>query len=96
MSALTGLGNNTSRLQITAPIQPGSSGSPVLNKKGEVIGVVSHKLSDAAMAKATGSIGQNVNFAVNGHTLRAFLDANHVEFKSGSGFFSSERAPRSC
>ncbi len=30
ISALTGLGNNTNQIQITAPIQPGSSGSPVI------------------------------------------------------------------
>ena len=41
---------------------------PVLksHKKGEVVGVVSMKLSDSKMAKATGQIGQNVNVAVSG------------------------------
>ena len=84
VSALTGLGNNTSQIQITASIQPGSSGSPVMNKKGEVIGVVSAKLSDLEMAKATGQIGQNVNFAVSGQTLKSFLDTHHVEYSTGS------------
>ncbi len=91
ISALTGLGNNTNQLQITAPIQPGSSGSPVLDKKGNVVGVVSMKLSDSKMAKETGSIGQNVNFAVNGQTVKAFLDANKVPYKTGGGFFSREK-----
>lgn len=86
VSALTGLGNNTNQIQITAPIQPGSSGSPVLNKKGEIVGVVSMKLSDSKMAKATGSVGQNVNFAVSGQTLRTFLDTHKVEYRSGSVF----------
>jgi S1-C subfamily serine protease len=84
ISALTGLGNNTSQIQITAPIQPGSSGSPVLNKKGEVVGVVSMKLSDSKMAKATGQVGQNVNFAVSGQTLKSFLDAHKIEYSKGS------------
>ncbi len=83
VSALTGLGNNTNQIQITAPIQPGSSGSPVLNKKGEVVGVVSMKLDDKKMVKATGQIGQNVNFAVSGQTLKTFLDTHKVEYRSG-------------
>jgi tetratricopeptide (TPR) repeat protein len=41
-------------IQITAPISEGSSGSPVINKRGEVIGVASFTLID----------GQNVNFAI--------------------------------
>jgi TPR repeat protein len=84
VSALTGLGNNTNQIQITAAIQPGSSGSPVLNKKGEVVGVVSMKLSDSKMAKATGQIGQNVNFAVSGQTLKSFLDTHKVDYSKSS------------
>lgn len=41
-------------LQITAPISPGSSGGPILNANGEVIGV----------AIATIQNGQNLNFAI--------------------------------
>jgi S1-C subfamily serine protease len=91
VSALTGLGNNTSQIQITAPIQPGSSGSPVLNKKGEVVGVVSMKLSDKEMARSTGSVGQNVAFAVSGQTLKSFLDAHQVDYRT-SGMLSFERS----
>ncbi len=86
VSAMTGLGNNTNQIQITAPIQPGSSGSPVLNKKGEVVGVVSMKLSDSKMAKVTGQVGQAVNFAVSGQTLKTFLDTHNIEYRSGGTF----------
>lgn len=51
--------NNENLIQITAPISPGSSGGPVVNKNGEVIGVASSSLSG----------GQNLNFAVPGAYL---------------------------
>ena len=92
VSAITGLGNNSNQIQITAPIQPGSSGSPVMNKKGQVVGMVSMKLSDTAMAKYTGNLPQNVNFAISGQTLKAFLDAHKVPHKTGSSFFAREKS----
>jgi TPR repeat protein len=92
VSAITGLGNNSNQIQITAPIQPGSSGSPVMDKKGHVVGVVSMKLSDLAMAKYTGNLPQSVNFAINGQTLKTFLDANRVPYKTGWSFFSREKS----
>jgi len=91
VSALSGLGNNSNQIQITAPIQPGSSGSPVLDRKGYVVGVVSMKLDDMKAARVTGSIPQNVNFAINGQTVSGFLSANKVKYKTGGGYLSLEK-----
>ncbi|HXM28457.1 MAG TPA: S1C family serine protease, partial [Chthoniobacterales bacterium] len=47
-------------IQITAPISPGSSGSPVLDESGQVIG----------MAILVYREGQNLNFAISSETIR--------------------------
>ena len=83
VSALAGVGNNTSQIQITAPVQPGNSGGPVLDGKGQVVGVVVQKLDAVKVAKLTGDVPQNVNFAINEATTRTFLDSNQVPYKTG-------------
>jgi TPR repeat protein len=83
VSALAGVGNNTSQIQISAPVQPGNSGGPVLDGKGQVVGVVVQKLDAVKVAKLTGDVPQNVNFAINEATTRTFLDSNQVPYKTG-------------
>jgi S1-C subfamily serine protease len=85
VSALTGVANNNSgELQFTAPIQPGSSGGPLLDSSGLVIGIVSSKLSEAAMIRAAGSLPQNINFAIRSQAIDAFLASNGVEREAKS------------
>jgi S1-C subfamily serine protease len=61
--------DNGNIIQITAPISPGSSGSPVLNEKGEVIGIATYY----------GKEGQNLNFALSSDAL-GILATEHVAF----------------
>lgn len=67
VSALAGLGDNPRQIQISAPVQQGNSGGPLLDMRGQVIGVIVSKLNAQRVAQATGDIPQNVNFAVK-HT----------------------------
>lgn len=78
VSALSGLDDNTSKLQISAPIQPGNSGGPVLDQTGKVIGMVEYKLNAVKTAAMTGDIPQNVNFAIKASVVKDFLQAKSV------------------
>ena len=78
VSAVTGLGDDSRFFKFTAPIQPGTSGGPVLNEYGEVIGVASAMLDQRKAFAATGTIPQNVNFAIGPSMIRQFLSANGV------------------
>jgi len=60
-------------IQITAPISPGSSGSPVFNSKGEVIGVATFNIIG----------GQNLNFAIPVKHVENLLKGTKKPSKKG-------------
>jgi serine protease Do len=76
--AVVGLRQNSGQMQISAPVQPGNSGGPVLDATGNVVGVVVSKLNTLGVASVTGDIAQNVNFAIKASVAKNFLDANNV------------------
>ncbi len=78
VTALAGLGDDTRFLQISAPVQPGNSGGPLLDENGNVIGVVTSKLNALRTLARTGDIPQNVNFAIRASALTAFLENRRV------------------
>jgi len=80
VSATAGIGDDISQLQISAPVQPGNSGGPVLDKSGLVVGVVVSKLDAINVAKVIGDIPQNVNFGIKGDVARIFLNAYGVSY----------------
>lgn len=78
VNGLAGLRDNQDQIQISAPVQPGNSGGPLLDMQGHVVGVVVSKLNAQAVAGRTGDIAQNINFAVKGERAAAFLRAAGV------------------
>lgn len=74
VSAMAGIHNNQSVMQMSAPVQQGSSGGPLFDASGNVVGIVVTKLNAQIVVEETGDLPQNVNFAVKGNIARAFLD----------------------
>jgi len=91
ISALAGLADNAQQFQISAPVQPGNSGGPLLDMGGNVVGVIVSKLNAQRVAQRTGDIPQNVNFAVKGSEALDFLRRNNVTPRFGD--LSNRSAP---
>lgn len=64
VNSLSGIQNDPRVYQISVPVQPGNSGGPLLNLRGEVVGVITSKLDAVRMFQWTGDIPQNVNYAI--------------------------------
>ncbi len=82
ISSLSGILNDTRYLQISAAVQPGNSGGPLLDTSGNVVGVVAAKINAIKFAKATGDIPENINFAIKTGAVRDFLDNSVVSYQT--------------
>lgn len=69
VSSTSGFRDDNRMFQISAPVQPGNSGGPVLSTRAEVVGIVSLRLSDKATYEQSGVIPQNVNYAMKSSNL---------------------------
>jgi S1-C subfamily serine protease len=73
INSLAGLRDDPHHFQVSAPIQPGNSGGPLLDHSGAVVGLVQSTLNDARQLIATGLVPQNVNYALKSEYLLRFL-----------------------
>ncbi|MGY3694793.1 S1-C subfamily serine protease [Bradyrhizobium sp. USDA 3240] len=91
VSSLSGILNDTRFLQISAAVQPGNSGGPLFDLGGGVVGVVAAKLDAVRVARATGTIPENINFAIKTGALRDFLDNSAVQYQSAEWHDATKR-----
>ncbi len=77
VSALTGLVNDTTNLQMSAPIQPGNSGGPLLDSSGNIVGVVYSRLEKTLSGRSV----QNVNLAIKSSVAKMILDINSIDYE---------------
>lgn len=74
VSGLFGLGRDQRHFQLSAPLQQGNSGGPVLDEAGLVIGVAVAKLDEMFALERSGSLPQNLNFAIRAAVVLDFLE----------------------
>jgi S1-C subfamily serine protease len=78
VNSLAGLADNQNQLQISAQVSPGNSGGGLIDKSGNLVGLVVSKLDVLRLAAITGDMAQNVNFAVKPEVIKSFLDSNNI------------------
>lgn len=74
ISSVTGVGDNSSVFQIDAAVQPGNSGGPVINDRGQVVGVAVAKLDFQYIYEKYGVAPEGVNFAIKSSVASTFLE----------------------
>ena len=93
ISSKSGLQDDPRWLQISAQVQPGSSGSPLFDRDGNVVGIVVARLDDAKVFQAANAIPQNVNFAIKSDYLLSLLSMVSGEpLATRTTVFSPEKA----
>ncbi len=73
VSANKGMGDDSGQFQMDAAVQSGNSGGPIYDENGNIVGVVVAQLNKLKVAKAIGSLPENVNFGIKASTVRQFL-----------------------
>ena len=76
VTALAGYGDNYSNFQTDATINQGNSGGPIIDQKGNIVGI--------AVALMSADAGQNIFFAVKSSTLKTFASSNGINFTKPS------------
>jgi S1-C subfamily serine protease len=75
IGSLSGLQDDGRYFQISVPVQPGNSGSALVDERGNVVGVVCGTLSAKEALSRSGALPQNVNYAVKSSFLLGFLES---------------------
>lgn len=74
IAALQRLDGDQRFMQITAPVNPGNSGGPVLDQYGRWVGIVSQKLNDKHTLESRQTVAQGISFAVKATFIEPILD----------------------
>jgi S1-C subfamily serine protease len=79
VSSTTGLLGASNIFQMSVPIQPGSSGGPIVNFQGQVVGIATSTAAVEHFLRTTGTLPQNINWAVKGEYAQLLAGIESAE-----------------
>jgi uncharacterized protein len=74
ISSLTGFQDDVRLYQVSIPVQPGNSGGALIDKNGNILGIIVAMLSAKTTFKISGSLPQNVNYAIKALYAQAMME----------------------
>jgi S1-C subfamily serine protease len=79
ISSTSGMRDDPRQFQVSVQVQPGNSGGALFDDNGNVVGLVVARLDDEATSQLTGSLPQNVNYAVKSSYALPLLESLKAE-----------------
>lgn len=73
ISSLTGLSDEAAFMQISVPTQPGNSGGPLMNEKGQVVGMITSGAAIEYFYNRTGTLPENINWAIKSPFIKPLI-----------------------
>lgn len=76
ISSLNGIQDDVRMYQIDAAVQRGNSGGPLADEKGNIVGIVVASMNEILVAQTTGSLPQNINYAIKKSYILELVQKN--------------------
>ncbi len=80
ISSLEGLKDDTTNMIITAPVQPGNSGGPLLDRSGNIVGVIYSRLEKTPSGRSV----QNVNLTIKSNIVERLMNIKNIDYEVSS------------
>jgi S1-C subfamily serine protease len=92
VSSLGGLKGAKGTFMFSAPVQPGNSGSAIVDYTGNLVGMVTSSLNQKMLLKKLDASSQNANFGIDLSMLIKFLDKHQISYHSNNSATNFEKA----